>query len=806
VTSVQTSLPASDFPLQSSSVAPGGPGLPPRWTRGAKEAVGTAYTTASRVWYTVAAGILTEVYYPTIDTPQIRDLQFLVTDGATFFHDERRNTRSTVECVDEAALGFDIINAASKGRYVIRKTLIGAPHHDCVLMRTSIEAHQDVLPTLQVYVLCAPHLEIGGWHNNAETLDTKGGPIFIAFKGATWMALGTTAPVVRRSCGFVAVNDGWTDLHDNMRMDWQYAAAYDGNIAVTAQIDVTHGPFTIGLAFGDTRHRAITNLFQALATPFDAVLAHFRAEWGRTAKRFVLAASLGDRRSSTLFERSVNLLLAHEDKSYPGAIIASMSIPWGSSKGDEELGGYHLVWTRDLVQCATALLAAGDTTTPLRALVYLAVSQRADGGFYQNFWIDGRPYWTGTQLDEVSFPVVLAWRLHAAGALGAFDPIPMVAAACGFLIREGPSTPQERWEEAAGLSPSTLAITIAALVCGAQLLESAGDPATAQFVREYADFLEAHIERWTVTTTGRLLAGVARHYIRINPNVDEEDPNTGDLVLANQPPEGPYSYPARDIVDGGFLELVRYGIRDPHDPVVVDSLRVVDALLKVETPAGPCWRRYNHDGYGQREDGTSFKGWGVGRPWPLLTGERGHYELAAGRDAAPYVRALEHFSVGVGLIPEQIWDQPAIPEKLLAYGGPTGAALPLLWAHAEYIKLVRSIADGRAFDMLEPVRSRYLADRREPSPLEVWSESRPVAAIAAGSRLRIVGAVPFDIDWTAGDPPHNGSRASTPTNVGVWFADVEAEMESQIRFTLRANAARAAWNREYVVAVTPATP
>jgi hypothetical protein len=352
----------------TKSIAPGGPGLPPRWTRGAKEAVGTAYSAASRVWYTVASGILTEVFYPTIDTPQIRDLQMLVTDGRTFFHDERRNTRSTVACLDDVALGFDIVNVAENGLYRIHKTLIGAPHHDCVLVRTAIEAAPDVLRTLQAYVLCAPHLEIGGWHNNAETLDTKGGPIVVAYKGGTWMALGATAPVLRRSCGYVAVNDGWTDLHDNLAMDWQYEAAYDGNVAVTMQVDISRGePFTIALAFGDTRHRAVTNLFQATAVPFDTALLHFRREWQRTARRFALAANAENRRASLLYERSVNLLLAHEDKSYPGAIIAAMSIPWGSSKGDEEMGGYHLVWTRDLVQAATALLAAGDTVTPLRA-------------------------------------------------------------------------------------------------------------------------------------------------------------------------------------------------------------------------------------------------------------------------------------------------------------------------------------------------------------------------------------------------------------------------------------------------------
>src|ERR1051325_2506612 len=644
------------------NAAPGGPGMPPRWTRGAKEGVGTAYTTASRVWYTVAAGILTEVFYPTIDTPQIRDLQFLVSDGASFFHDERRHTASKVTCSSDLALGFDIVNAARDGRYTIRKTLIAAPHYDCVLMRSAFEAPPDVLRTLHAYILCAPHLDIGGWHNNAETMDTKGGPIIVAFKGTTWMALGATTPFLRRSCGYVAVNDGWTDLHDNFRMDWDYDAAYDGNIAVTAQIDPSRGPFTVGLAFGDTCHRAIANLIQALAAPWDETLGHFRAEWRRTSKRFALVGAGRAGGDALLFERSINLILAHEDKSYPGAIIASTSIPWGSSKGDEEVAGYHLVWTRDLVQSVTALLAAGDTATPLRALVYLAISQREDGGFYQNFWIDGRPYWTGTQLDEVSFPIVLAWRLHEACALCAFDPTDMAAAACGFLIREGPITPQDRWEEARGYSPSTLAVHIASLVCAAEFFADRGDDVTAAFVRDYADFLESHVERWTVTTEGALVPGITRHYMRVNPasaiDCSDEDPNRGNLVLANRPPGARVEFPAKEIIDAGFLELVRYGIRSAHDPIIQHSLRVVDAVIKVDTPHGPSWRRYNHDGFGQREDGAGYNGWGKGRPWPLLTGERGHYEIAAGRDASPFLRTPENFAQGIGLIPEQIWDGP----------------------------------------------------------------------------------------------------------------------------------------------------
>jgi glucoamylase len=305
-------------------------------------------------------------------------------------------------------------------------------------------------------------------------------------------------------------------------------------------------------------------------------------------------------------------------------------------------------------------------------------------------------------------------------------------------------------------------------------------------VREYADFLESHVETWTVTTQGSLVPLIARYYIRINPNtIGTEDPNTGTLVLANQPPGGPYEYPAKDIVDAGFLELVRYGIRDPHDPGIVDSLRVVDAVLKMETPAGPCWRRYNHDGYGQRADGTSYKGWGVGRLWPLLTGERGHYELAAGRDATPYLRALERFAVGIGLIPEQVWDADAIPDKLLYFGGPTGAAIPLVWAHAEYIKLVRSVADGHVFDDIEPVRARY-ANRngRTSEPFEMWCPKRPIDSIPAGRRLRVIAGHPFTLRWTAKDGENHHDTQATSTAVGVWYVDLETNSVQSLSFTL----------------------
>ncbi len=773
--------------VQARSSAPGGPGIEPRWARGLKMAVGTAYSSSSRLWYTVDIGCITEVYYPTIDTPQIRDLQFLFTDGESFFHDERRNFTSRIDCVSGAALGFEVTSREKEGRYQLHKTILGDPHQNCLLVHARVDAPPELLSRLKMYVLCAPHLEIGGWHNNGQIIGRAGSRLLAANRGDTWLVIGATVPFLETSCGYVGVNDGWTDLAANYRLDWQFASAMDGNIALTGGIDLSLGPeFVIGLAFGSTEHDAANTLQQSLSIPFDETRETFIDQWQRTSRRFVLASNSS---RPTLFERSVNLLLAHEDKAYPGAIIASLSIPWGDEKSDDELGGYHLVWTRDLVKCVTGLMAVGDFATPLRSLIYLAVSQREDGGFYQNFWIDGRPYWEGVQLDEAAFPVLLAWHLWKNNALGNFPANELIHRACGFLIREGPVTAQDRWEEASGYSPSTLAIHIAALICAADFFAGSGDHRLAGFVRDYADFLESHIERWTVTTEGSLVPGIARHYIRVNPvsSIDctDEDPNHGVLVLANQAPGSQFEFPAGKIIDPGFLELVRYGIRDANDPIIQDSLRVVDAVLKVDTPYGPCWRRYNHDGYGQRDDGGSFCGWGRGRAWPLLTGERGHYEIAAGRDAGPYLRALENFAQGVGLIPEQIWDAPDLPARHLRFGGPTDSAVPLLWAHSEYLKLHRSAADGKLFDLVEPAHERYATRRSERQAIEVWKHNRQAGTAPPGGLLRIQAESPFLLRWTDDEWQHSTDSKSEATGIGIHFVDIRLgrEQTAPARFT-----------------------
>ncbi len=795
--------------LEYAPAAKGGPGIEPRWTHSAKDVVGTAYSTSSHVWFTVSDGVISEVYYPTLDRPQIRDLQYLITDGATFFHDAHRSLNTAIEYLGEHGLGVRIINSDPEKRYRLVIEAITDPHQPCLLLHTVLEGDADFLRRLHLYALLAPHLNVGGWGNNGNVTRTAGREFLTAHKNGVWLALMADASFLQRSCGYVGTTDGWQDLARDFRLDAEYASASDGNIALIGEIDLTRGfGHTLALGFGHTLHRAVTNVFQALGQPFEHHRTRFLEQWTRACGGLKPLEKLsGD--GGLLYRRSRELILAHEDKGYAGALIASLSIPWGEAHGDDDLGGYHLVWTRDMVNSATGLLAAGDQTTPLRALIYLACSQLADGSFPQNFWVNGEPYWTGLQLDEIAFPIMLAWRLRRADGLRDYDPYPMVKAAAGFLVDRGCVTPQERWEENSGYSPSTLASIITALVCAAAFARERGDGPLATFLLEFADFVEAHVEDWTVTRQGTLVPEIRRHYIRIAPadpnsSMPNEDPDHGILTIKNQPPGARCDFPAREVVDAGFLELVRYGIRKPGDTLIEDSLRVVDAVLKTDFPAGPCWRRYNHDGYGQRDDGGPFISWGRGRPWPLLTGERAHYELAAGRDVTTYIHALENFATPTRLLPEQIWDQADIAPALMYYGKPTGAAMPLMWAHAEYIKLLHSVAAGEVFDRISEVADRYLGFTRRKR-FEVWKFNRQVPGVKAGATVRIIARAPFMLHWARGEWLNPTNTASTATGLGLYFVDLETSNAdvSPIRFTFLWREDNRWEGRDFVIDVHP---
>ncbi|HVG27542.1 MAG TPA: glycoside hydrolase family 15 protein, partial [Acidobacteriaceae bacterium] len=519
--------------LDDDGPAFGAPGLQPRWTSSQKDAISTAYAASSKIWFTASHGTLNEIYYPTIDRPQTRDMELLFTDEETFFHEEKRDFEYDFHYIDSDALAIRVAANDLGGRYTVTKEFITDPHHPVVLMHVKIDGEESIVSRLKCYALLAPHLDGGGAGNSARSVDMAGRRCMLAWKNGISLAFGADCGFSRSSCGFVGASDGYQDLSTHMRMTWNFGQALDGNIALMGEIDVNlHREFTIAIALGDGHHSALAGMMQTLATPYALHLARFIEQWHRAESPAALVPASTDR--GRLMRVSHNVILAHEDKTYTGAFIASASIPWGASKSDDDLGGYHLVWTRDMMQSATALLACGRTDTARRALVYLACTQHPDGGFSQNFWIDGTPYWSGIQLDEVAFPVILAWRLWKLDGLGNFDIFPFVSRAASFLVRYAPVTQQERWEENAGYSPSTLAVVISALVCAADIARNykpnACHDELGSFLEAYADWIEAHLDEWTTTTAGVLLPDVPYHYMRIRPPAEGEPFHNKDIA------------------------------------------------------------------------------------------------------------------------------------------------------------------------------------------------------------------------------------------------------------------------------------
>jgi glucoamylase len=798
--------------LEQQGGAFGSPGLEPRWTSSVKDAVCTAYAASSRIWFTCSHGILNEFYHPTIDHAQVRDMGFIVSDGETFVHEEKRDLLTKFEYIDHEALGVRYVNSDPDGRYSLTKEIICDPHHGVVLQHVRLEGRADLVPRLKVYALLAPHLDGGGLGNSARAVDIAGHKVLLAWKNEWSLVMSASCGFKRVSCGFVGASDGWQDLMKNFKMDWEFGSATNGNIALMGEIDLdcneqlsngkngNHGAvaegravreFTLAIGIGEGHHTAAQKTMGSLSTPFAENRKRFIEQWQRAANPEWLAAKAQD--GGKLMRASHNVLLAHEDKIYSGAFVASASIPWGQVKSDDDLGGYHLVWTRDMVQTATALLACGRAETARRALTYLACTQQPNGGFAQNFWIDGTPYWSGKQLDEVAYPVILAWRLWKANGLGELQIFPFVERAAGFLVKNAPITHQERWEENAGYSPSTLAAAIGGLICAAEIARVHESEELAVFLEEFADWIEGHLEDWTVTNNGVLHPVIRRHYMRIRPpECGEAYAHEGcgkELIqLANRPPGTRYEFEAREIIDAGFLELVRYGVRRADDPLIIDSLKVVDYVLKRELPQGPGWLRYNWDGYGQHEDGSAYEGWGQGRVWPLLGGERAHYELAAGNGVIPLIASYEKFATCGQMMPEQVWDAADIPERSMRLGQPAGSAVPLVWAHAEYLKLLRSAVDGKVFDCIDPVYRRYCGvegRKRRRTDVEIYSRRRPIQRMEAGRKLRILDEGMFDVVWSDDGWQTKHSTPSRAIGSAGFYAEIApAAGSSAVEWTL----------------------
>jgi glucoamylase len=767
--------------------APGAPGIEARWTSSAKAGVGAALGETSRIWFTVSHGIIDEIYHPRIDTACTRDLGLLLSADDGTFIEEKRASRSTVEWFAPGVPGFVITNELPGG-IRITKAVFADPDRDVLVQRTRVEGAP---PDIRVTVLLAPHIANRGGDNTGWVGSYKGVPMLFARGSGIALSLAVSTGWVTRSAGYVGFSDGWQDVKRHGRLLWTYHEAGPGNVALSGEVMVpASGEFDLVVGFGRTEAEAGNRARASLAADLDASRASFTSAWEDWQ------AALSPVTASDFLEiASRAVIRVHESISFPGATIASLSIPWGFAKGDDDMGGYHLVWPRDMVETLGGMLACGANREAVRGLDFLRATQEADGHWAQNMWLDGTPYWAGVQMDETALPILAVGLCRQAGLeLELARYWPMVRAAAGFIVANGPVTAQDRWEEDAGYSPFTVAAQVAALIVAAGMAEAVAEPATAELLRDTADAWNEAIERWMYVTGSELAeeVGVDGYYVRIAPAdvADGSSPAAGWVPIKNRPPDQSRA-PAASVVSPDALALVRFGLRDARDPRILNTVAVIDHTLRVELGGRPAWRRYSEDGYGEHLDGSPFDGTGVGRPWPLLTGERGHYEFAAGNHqaAAAMAEALREFAGPHRLLPEQLWDGPDLPERELFSGHPSGSAMPLVWAHAEYLKLVASIRLGRVFDMPQDVAARYAAAPVHAS-VAIWAPNHKIGQLQPGRNLRLQFPLETTVRWTMdGWATWRDSRTTPALTLHAVILPVgELPAGSEIEFTTHTDA------------------
>ncbi len=772
----------------AQTLAPGAPGKDAHWATAGKQAIGTSASLESKVWFTLAQGALTEVYYPDVTTANVHLLQFIVVnkktktveserDGATHkliteqeYYGGTPLTQAQInqlrqeglnipnikkvkpeeKLISENTLEFIQQNTAKSGKWKIKKRYVTDIQNNSVLVRVFFESTDK---NLELYVYYDPSLGNTGMHDTAW----NEGEVLLAQDKNKCSAViigegRNSEKFADITSGFYQTSDGIEPLERDGKLSTTYQKAENGNVVQMAKIvstDKKFANFTLSLGFGETPQTAFDSANNSLKKGFDNSYIQFVGGWNDYVKTLPAV----EPKYQAQFNMAAMVLKASEDKTVRGANVASLTIPWGGgANANEDVGGgYHLVWSRDLYQVVTAYMALNDLAAANRALDFLFnVQQKADGSFPQNSQLDGKGGWGSLQLDEVAYPLIIAYQLKR------FDRATYenhVRRAADFLVKTGPKTVQERWEERSGYSPSTIAAEIAGLVCAAEIARKNGDEASATIYLATADDWARNIERWTATTNGKF--GDGNYYLRLTEN-GKPDANE-KTVLSNEAG----TFLENEIVDAGFLELVRLGIKSPDDPLIQKSVEVVDKILKVDTPNGAGFYRYNHDGYGEMDDGRRWnwdgKYTGKGRLWALLSGERGQYELAMSsrvkekqneelktrvditeQDDRPIYRSMQFFKAASErldamakfandglMISEQVWDKADVPKNIdkqyvpeLKFGEGTGSATPLAWSMAQFIRLAVNLQAGRNLDTPDVVYNRYVLGKKDSGEIK----------------------------------------------------------------------------------------
>ncbi len=812
--------PASASQSGPAGAAPGGPGAASYFDTARKDCVGTA-AGGSKVWYTVADGVLSDVYEPTVDNTNVATLQYAVTDGSTFTDLQTRDLTYTV-AADPTGMACTVTATSAEHHYQLITTYLTDPARDTVLMRTRLAGANT--RDLHVYARLDAHVNGnggGGTQNGGADTGTvatvRGAAVPVVYDTSTtseatnrdyavptFAALESSSATGMASVGYAGTaSDGLTELDATHTLSPAYGSAPDGHIVATEDVTPRHGDaITLALGFGRTQTGALATAGASLNTPFPATRARYEQGWRaydstlRPPPAHVAGTPTAQLRTS--YYLSANVLKASEDKTYPDAIVASLASPWGQAVNAGTLvggkpvyfGSYREVFARDLYEIFTGLLTDGDLKTARGTVSFLFDRQQlASGEIPRNSLVNGEsaPDTGGDQLDESSYPILMAYQAGLGGDETLWSQ--HIERAADFIVAHGPSYGVERWEEQSGYSPSTIAAEIAGLTAASKIAAMHGDSARAQLYQATADDFQRNIKNWTVTTTG---PDAPSYFIRLSKT---GDPNAAiTYSLGNGGP----TVDQRQVIDGGFQELVRLGELPATDPDVQASLAVLDKQISVNTPSGVGYYRYgtsaadgSADGYGdcyqpsQTSCTTPGQPWpttdvGTGHLWPVLSGERAESDLATGDKAGAdtLLNAMTQFSSGVGLVPEQAWEDPDLPAS--PYGSdPTtasigftdgkaaGSASPLSWAQAQELRLIADLGAGKALEQPQITTQRYV-EQPAPGTAPLTLSAPASGAVLESSSTVVTGTTtPGAKVVVEADDTDTGAAASTATGVAA---------------------------------------
>ena len=798
----------------------GAPGALSHFDLARKECFGTARNTTSKVWYTVAGGVLSDVYYPTIDNTNVETLRYIVTDGSSFTDVQGRDTTYTVAPLPgSGGMGCRVTTSAKSGRWQLVTDYITDPARNTLLMNVSFKT--SVPNGLRLYARFDPTVNGngGGGSGNggadsALTDTSTGHPILVADDPSTTtnaanrdyaqpVYLALDAPFTTdMTNGFAgSASDGLVELDSSHALTTSYPAANNGNVVQTARVAGSGKTiqFTAALGFGSTQAGAVGTAESSLQSGWSGALDAFKTGWqaydaglNQPPTPHALPGIAAPRVNQLRDEYyvSANVLKAVEDKTFPGALVAAPASPWGQaiSAGDPQntyFGSYREVFARDLYEIWTGLMADGDTATAKDATLFLFDrQQQPDGSMPRNSLVNGKlaPDSFGAQLDETAYPLLMADELHLTDH-ALYEQ--HIKPAANFVAAHGPSFGVERWEEQSGYSPSTIAAEIAGLIAAADLADANNDPASAAIWRGTADDFQRSIKSWTLTTNGPF---APRYFIRLSKTGDPNAAVTYDVG------NGGPTLDQRQVIDQGFLELTRLGELRATDPDILASLPVVDAKIRSTTPSGDGFHRYNGDGYGDRSsDGRPWapSGQGSGHLWPALSAERAEQQLQTGdtAGAAAFLDSMARMASGIGLIPEQNWENPDLAPSSFGSdpttasigfvnGGAAGSAAPLDWSAGAFVRLAHDLATGTLVDRPAATYSRYVQHTQGTTTLTVTQPANLSAV--AGSPVTVTGtSAAGDIVYVAATNTDNTFATNTATTPvaadGTWSVQVPVD-------------------------------